>query len=105
MHYCIMKICCAVEVGKVRPAAIVSDTDLNKILDLIIVVALTTNLIDNVEPLHIRITKRDTLKKESDFMVEQIRVVAKDRIYEKIATLTIKEVAKVDYGLKMILGL
>ncbi|BCD68466.1 hypothetical protein NitYY0918_C1381 [Nitratiruptor sp. YY09-18] len=38
-------------------------------------------------------------------MVEQIRVVAKDRIYEKIATLTIKEVAKVDYGLKMILGL
>ncbi len=38
------------EVSKVRPAVIVSDTMLNDILDLVSVVALTSNLIDDAEP-------------------------------------------------------
>jgi mRNA interferase MazF len=49
------------EVGKVRPAIIMSDTQLNEVLDLVSVIALTINLIEDSEPL--RISKRNTLKK------------------------------------------
>ena len=54
------------EISKVRPAIIISDSDLNQVLDLVTVVALTTNLIDDAEPLRVRIVKRDKLFKNSD---------------------------------------
>jgi len=93
------------EVGKVRPAIIMSDTDLNDVLDLVSVIALTTNLIDNSEPLRIRITKREHLKVDSDAMVEQLRSVSKERIYEKVASVSDEEMDKIEYGIKLMLGL
>lgn len=71
------------EISKIRPAIIISDTQLNEILDLVSVVALTTNLIDDAEPLRIRISKKEYLKQDSDAMVEQLRSVSKSRIGEK----------------------
>ena len=49
------------EISKIRPAIIISDTELNEVLDLVSVIALTTNLIDNALPLRIRIVKKDSL--------------------------------------------
>jgi len=59
-------------VGKIRFAIVISDSDLNGILDLVSVVALTTNLIDQAEPLRIRIKRREALKTDSDAMIEQL---------------------------------
>ena len=95
----------AAEIGKVRPAIIVSDTELNEVLDLISVVALTTNRIDDALPLRIRIGKRDLLKEDSDAMIEQLRSVSKDRIGQKIATLHNEEMELVAYGIKKMLNL
>jgi len=95
----------AEEVSKVRPAIIISDSDLNQILDLVTVIAMTTNLIDDAEPLRVRIVKRDKLLKDSDAMIEQIRSVSKSRIGEKIATLNNIELKKIEYGIKEMLGL
>jgi mRNA interferase MazF len=95
----------AEEIGKVRPAVIVSDSSLNEILDLVSVVALTTNLIDDSEPLRIRIKKRDLLEKDSDIMIEQLRSLSKTRIIKKISSLTQEELEKVEYGIKMMLNL
>ena len=95
----------AEELAKVRPAIIVSDSKLNEVMDLISVVALTSNLIDNAEPLRIRITKRDRLEVESDAMVEQLRAVSKQRIGEKIAALTEGEMEKIAYGIREMLVL
>jgi mRNA interferase MazF len=95
----------AEEVAKVRPAIIVSDSKLNEVMDLISVVALTSNLIDNAEPLRIRITKRDRLEVDSDAMVEQLRAVSKQRIGEKIAVLTEGEMEKIAYGIREMLVL
>jgi len=92
------------EVGKVRPAIIMSDTDLNDVLDLVSVIALTTNLIADSEPLRIRITKRADLKVDSDAMVEQLRSVSKGRIYEKIASVSDEEMMKIEYGVGVMLG-
>ena len=95
----------AQEVAKIRPAVIVSDSELNEILDLVTVVAMTTNLIDNAEPLRIRIPKRDALKEDSDVMIEQLRSVAKSRIGEKIAQVSDEEMRKIEYGIKKMLCL
>ncbi len=93
------------EVGKVRPAVILSDTQLNEVLDLVTVVALTTNLIDDAEPLRIRIAPRGGLEKESDAMVEQLRSVSKRRLGERLASLSEEELEKIAYGVRTMLEL
>jgi len=93
------------EIGKTRPAIIVSDTNLNEILDLVSVVAMTTNLIDDSEPLRVRIEKRELLKQDSDAMIEQLRSLSKSRISQKLTTLTCKELEKIEHGIKNMLNL
>lgn len=93
------------EVGKVRPAIIVSDTMLNDVLDLVSVIALSTNLIDDAEPLRIRIQARENLKAESDAMIEQLRCVSKSRIGETVGRLKSDEMEKIEHGMRMMLGL
>ena len=93
------------EVAKVRPAIVISDSKLNQILDLITVVALSTNLIDDAEPLRVRIPQRENLEKESDAMIEQLRTVSKQRVRDKIGSLTNAEMEKIVYGIKEMLAL
>jgi len=75
------------EVGKIRPCVILSDNDSNKILDTIIVMPISTKLLDNMEPYRMRIQKRDNLKHDSDILINQIRTISKKRVGKKIAIL------------------
>ncbi|OYZ62006.1 MAG: hypothetical protein B7Y17_04595 [Sulfuricurvum sp. 24-42-5] len=75
------------EVGKIRPAVIISGDDENAILDTVILMPLSTDLIDNMDPYRIRILKRDGLKEDSDILINQIRALSKMRIKEKVAKL------------------
>jgi mRNA interferase MazF len=93
------------EIGKVRPAIILSDTMLNNTLDLVSVIALTTNLIEDAEPLRVRIKARDSLIQDSDAMVEQLRCVSKSRIGDCIGHLGNDELHKIETGVKQMLGL
>lgn len=79
------------EVGKMRPAVIISDDDENTILDTIILMPLSTDLIDNMDPYRMRIAARDGLKENSDILINQIRSLSKTRIKEKIAKITSAE--------------
>ena len=81
---------------------------LNEVLDLVTAVAavaMTTNLIDNAEPLRVRISKRERLEKNSDAMIEQIRSISKERIGDKIASLNKDELQKIEYGIREMLVL
>ena len=93
------------EVSKVRPAVIISDSDLNQVLDLVSVVALTTNLIDDALPLRIRIPKRELLTHDSDAMCEQLRSVSKSRILERVGAVNTEELKYLENGIKRMLGL
>jgi len=75
-------------VGKIRPAVIISGDDENAILDTLILMPLSTDLIDNMNPYRMRIAKREGLKEDSDILINQIRTLSKTRIKEKIARLT-----------------
>jgi mRNA interferase MazF len=76
------------EVGKIRPAVIISGNDENAILDTVILMLLSTDLIDDMLPYRMRIFKRDNLQQDSDILINQIRTLSKQRIGEKIAKLT-----------------
>lgn len=83
------------EVGKVRPAVILSGDDENSILDTVNLMPLSTDLIENMEPYRLKIPARENLKKDSDILINQIRTLSKTRIKEKIAKLTDDEYMKV----------
>ena len=76
------------EVGKIRPAVIISGNDENSILDTVILMPLSTDLIDDMLPYRMRILKRDNLQQDSDILINQIRTLSKQRIGEKIAKLS-----------------
>jgi len=71
------------EPGKVRPVLIVQNQYL---LDAghstAIIIPLTTNLIDDAEPLRIRIPAEERLQYDSDLLVDQVRAVDTSRLIE-----------------------
>lgn len=79
------------EVGKIRPAIILSGDDENTILDTVMVVPLSTDLIEKMEPYRIRLGKREGLKYDSDVLINHIRTLSKNRIGEKIAQISKNE--------------
>jgi len=76
------------EIGKIRPCIIISNDDENKILDTIIVMPLSTQLIDDMLPYRLRLEKRDKLEKDSDILINHIRTISKKRVTSKIAKIT-----------------
>ena len=62
------------EVGKIRPCIIISDNESNKILDTIIVVPLSTQLLDDMLPFRLRIKKRGNLEKDSDVLQQHLDI-------------------------------
>jgi len=79
------------EVGKIRPAVIISGNDENSILDTVILLPLSTDLIDDMFPYRLRIQNRDNLTDDSDILINQITTLNKFKIKEKIAKLTQEE--------------
>jgi mRNA interferase MazF len=71
------------EAGKCRPVLVVQDQAL---LDIhhpsTLIIPLTTRLIDNAEPLRVRIKPREKLEKESDLLIDQIRAIDNKRLIE-----------------------
>ena len=80
------------EIGKLRPAVILSDFNDNKILDTVIVIPLSTVIVDNATPYRYRIKQRDNLRQDSDLCIYEIRSLSKTRIKEKISKLKDNEI-------------
>lgn len=84
------------EMGKVRPVVIWQGNTLNHSeYATVIVIPMSTQLIDNAEPIRMRIQKREHLEKDSDVIVTQIRAIDKDRLIEKLGELSVQEIIKV----------
>jgi mRNA interferase MazF len=80
------------EVGKVRPVVIFQNDELNhNDYPTTIILPLSTQLIDDVQPIRMRIEKREKLMHDSDIIVTQIRAIDNSRFIECIATITEEE--------------
>lgn len=84
------------EMGKVRPVVVYQNNELNDSdYPTTIILPLSTSLIDDAEPIRMRIEKRDDLEKDSDIVITQIRAIDNDRFIKKLGSLTVKELQKV----------
>ncbi len=79
------------EIGKLRPAIILSDRDANAVLETVIVIPLSTIIEADTLPFRYSISKRAKLQKNSDACINEIRALSKARLKEKLAALTIEE--------------
>lgn len=71
------------EAGKTRPVLVMqSQALLDAGHPLTIIIPLTTNLTENAEPLRIRVKARDSLKKDSDLLIDQVRAIGNTRLAE-----------------------
>lgn len=69
------------EPGKIRPVLILQNQAL---LDAehpsTLIIPLTTNLIEDANPLRLRVTAQDSLDKDSDLLVDQLRAIDNKRL-------------------------
>lgn len=76
------------EPGKTRPVLVLQDQSL---LDVehpsTVILPLTTNLIENAYPLRIRVHAQDSLKKDLDILIDQIRAIDNKRLAQGPLTL------------------
>ncbi len=94
------------EPGKTRPVLIFQNQDL---IDAghpsAIIIPLSTKLIDDAEPLRLRVTARESLKKESDLLVDQIRAIDIARLTKgPLAQLNDKFMEKVQKAAAEVMG-
>lgn len=93
--------------GKTRPVLILQDQAL---LDAghpsTIIIPLTTNLIDDAEPLRIRIKAREKLIRDSDLLIDQIRAIDNRRITSgPIANLESKLMKRIYQAVLEVIGI
>lgn len=76
------------EIGKLRPAIIMSKNDDNELLATVIVIPLSTRIESDALPYRLTLPKREKLNKTSDACINEIRSLSKSRIKEKIGVIT-----------------
>lgn len=84
------------EMGKVRPVLVYQNDELNHSdYPTTIIIPLTTHLIDDAEPIRIRINKKEKLKEDSDLVITHIRAIDNNRFIEKLTMLNNIQMQKV----------
>ncbi|MDR9499714.1 MAG: type II toxin-antitoxin system PemK/MazF family toxin [Hydrogenovibrio sp.] len=94
------------EPGKVRPVLILQNHWLNELNHpSVIVLPLSTVLIEDAEPLRFRLQPRDRLHKTSDVLCDQIRALDVRRITSDCLTLLPpNEMQQIEQNLQQVLG-
>jgi len=95
------------EPGKTRPVLILQDQAL---LDAghpsTIIIPLTTHLIDDAEPLRVRVKAREQLERNSDLLIDQIRAIDNRRLTSgPIGTLDSEQMKSVCNAVLEVLGI
>ncbi|MDB2561969.1 type II toxin-antitoxin system PemK/MazF family toxin [Sulfurimonas sp.] len=93
------------EVGKTRPVVILQTDILNDVgHTTIIVIPLSTQLVDNSYPLRHRINARENLHETSEVLCDQVRAIDFKRLdLEIVASLTQEELILIEENIKIIL--
>ncbi len=86
------------EPGKTRPVLILQDQTL---LDIFhpstLIIPFTTNLVENANPLRIRVNSRDKLEKNSDLLIDQLRAIDNKRLIHGPLAMLTKDQMKIVY--------
>ncbi|WP_323658132.1 type II toxin-antitoxin system PemK/MazF family toxin [Aliarcobacter butzleri] len=85
------------EMGKVRPVLVYQNDELNHSdYPTTIIIPLSTHLVDDAEPIRMRINKKEKLKEDSDLVITHIRAIDNNnRFIEKLTTLNNVQMQKI----------
>lgn len=84
------------EIGKTRPVVVIQSNLLNQSdYSTVIVLPMTTVLIDDSEPLRFRIKKRKDLEADSEVLIAHARAIDKERLLKKLGELSNAEMDKI----------
>jgi mRNA interferase MazF len=92
------------EMGKLRPAIIMSADEDNAILSTVIVIPLSTQIEPDALPYRLTLPKREKLDKISDACINEVRALSKMRIKERIASITLEEEQIIRKSLCQLIG-
>lgn len=94
------------EVGKLRPVLVLQTNMLNHIgHTTVVIVPLTTQMVDGAYPLRYYLTKREKLNEDSELLCDQIRAIDIQRLIpEKLASLSSLEMIALEEQIQIILG-
>src|SRR5579875_492315 len=95
------------EAGKTRPVLIVQAQALIEAgHPSTLIIPLTTNLVDDAEPLRIRVLAQASLRRDSDLLIDQLRAIDNRRLVEgPLAQLDQAIMARVAVALREVLDL
>ena len=95
------------EPGKVRPCLVLQNQALNEEgHDSVIVLPLTTQLLNDGHPMRYSVDARDNLRRNSQIMIDQIRAIDPRRFRgDALTELQAAELAQVEGCLKIVLGI
>ncbi len=84
------------EMGKIRPVLIYQNDELNHNgYPTTIVIPLSTKLVNDAEPIRMRIKSKESLKNDSDLVLTHIRAIDNSRFIEKLTTLNYEQMLRV----------
>lgn len=92
------------EIGKLRPAIIMSQNDDNQMLSTVIVIPLSTHIEADALPYRLTLPKREKLDKVSDACIYEIRALSKTRIKNKIGSISEAEAQIIQKSLCELIG-
>jgi mRNA interferase MazF len=95
------------EPGKTRPVLIIQNQAL---LDAshpsTLIIPLTTRLIENAEPLRLRLSSRDRLERDSDLLIDQIRAIDNQRLVTgPLTQLGAEEISRIYSAILEVMGI
>lgn len=95
------------EIGKIRPVVVIQAPELDAgATPMIVVLPMTTKIIDGLKRFRITIKARDRLKQDSQIVTDQPRALDRSRMVDgPLATLTPDEMTGAESGLRIVLGL
>ena len=91
------------EQGGHRPVLIISGDTMNDNLDVVIICPLSTSIKHFENCFVLEKSKQNGLKKDSEVITFQIKAIAKDRLLNKIGSVTLLELKKIKFDLAEIL--
>lgn len=75
------------EIGKLRPAIMLSTKEEHTLLETVIIIPLSTYIETNSLPYRYHIKKRENLNFDSDACIYEIRALSKTRVKKRVASL------------------
>ena len=87
------------EMGKLRPAIVLSDEQSNAVLETVMVIPLSTVIEPETYPFRLTIPKREALERDSDACINEIRSLSKRRLKKYLATLSGEELELIQEAL------